>query len=221
MGREKLKPNGKGPFLGGLCFITDRRSCQLTPVEMTSLVLKAGIRWIQYRDKEKDRLDFYRTAVKLRDITSDFGACFTVNDHADIAIAVEADGVHLGQDDLPLAQVRKIVGEEMIVGISTHTLDEAVGAQEGGADYIGFGPVYETSTKKEAGNPRGAEVVTHIRENVDIPVVAIGGIDCDCLNELFSNGAKAVAVASAILRGDDICSRAEEFVTAIKECTSH
>ncbi|NIR13305.1 MAG: thiamine phosphate synthase, partial [Desulfobacterales bacterium] len=101
----------------------------------------------------------------------------------------------------PLAQVRKIVGEEMIVGISTHTLDEAVGAQEGGADYIGFGPVYETSTKKEAGNPRGAEVVTHIRENVDIPVVAIGGIDCDCLNELFSNGAKAVAVASAILRG--------------------
>lgn len=220
MGRCNSQSNGRDPFLGGLCFITDRHSCDLTPIEMATFVLRAGVRWVQYRDKNKDRIDFYHNAMRLRELTRDFGACLIINDHADIAAAVDADGVHLGQDDLPLKEVRKIMGKDKMVGISTHNLQEAIEAQNGGADYIGFGPVYETTTKKAAGVPQGPERLAEIRGRVTIPVVAIGGINRDCIRDIFSSGARAVAVASAILKGRDICCETEEFITAIRQCVS-
>jgi thiamine-phosphate pyrophosphorylase len=185
---------------------------------MATFVLRAGVRWIQYRDKDKDRIDFYHNALLLRKLTHDFGACLIINDYADIAAAVDADGVHLGQDDLPLSEVRKIMGNDKLIGISTHNLQEAVEAQSGGADYIGFGPVYETVTKKAAGEPRGPGKLAEIRSRVNIPIVAIGGIRRDYVPDIFSKGARAVAVASAILRGEDICCETEEFISAIKEC---
>jgi len=185
---------------------------------MAALVLKSGVRWIQYRDKNKDRLDYYRTALKLRELTSAYGAYLIINDYADIAAAIDADGVHVGQDDLPLSHARRIIGDKKIVGISTHSVKEAVEAQAGGADYIGFGPVFETSTKDGAGEPKGARKLAEVQREVDIPVVAIGGIQRECIQGLFQSGARAVAVASAILRGDDICCEAEEFICAIKGC---
>jgi thiamine-phosphate pyrophosphorylase len=218
MGRAATHSKRRDPYLGGLCFITDRYSCDLTPVEMTALVLRAGVKWVQYRDKDKDRCDFYRNALQLRELTRAFGAHLIINDHADIAAAVEADGVHVGQDDLPLKHARRIVGDNRIIGISTHSVREAVEAQAGGADYIGFGPVFETSTKDAAGEPKGASGIAEVQREVDIPVVAIGGIQRNCIQDLFQSGARAVAVASAILRGDDICCEAEEFIAAIKSC---
>jgi thiamine-phosphate pyrophosphorylase len=184
----------------GLCLITDRKAGQRTTEEMVQAALKSGARWIQYREKEKTRREIYREALQLRDVTRQFGGLFIVNDHADIALAVDADGVHLGQDDLPLREARKIMGNR-IIGISTHSLSEAIGAAEGGADYIGFGPVFPTVTK-DAGTPKGAAMLRDIKKEVSIPVVAIGGISLENLPEVLASGADAVAVASAILRGD-------------------
>jgi thiamine-phosphate pyrophosphorylase len=167
---------------------------------MATVALKAGAGWIQYREKEKSRREIYHEALRLRGLTQGAGAMFVVNDHADIALAVDADGVHLGQDDLPLSEARKMLGKR-IIGISTHSLPEAMQAAWGGADYIGFGPVFHTSTK-EAGEPKGVEMLREIKRHVKIPVVAIGGISPENLSEVLDAGADGVAVASAIFRGD-------------------
>lgn len=204
-------------YQGGICFITDRVLCPLTCLEMARLVLKAGVRWIQYRDKERDRLRLYRTALALRELTATYGACLIVNDFADIAAAVGADGVHLGQDDLPLKEARKILGKGRIIGISTHSLEEALLAEADGADYVGFGPVYATATKK-AGRPRGVGRLREVGGKLRIPVVAIGGIERRRLPDVMGSGAKAVAVASSILGKGDISRNAESFLTGLQRC---
>ncbi len=188
-------------YLDGLCFITDRNICGLTSKEMSSLVLRAGIKWIQYREKNKPRRDIYNEAVLLRKLTAEFKASFIVNDHADIALAVNADGVHLGQEDLPLKEARKILGKTKIIGISTHSIEQAIEAEAGGADYVGFGPVFHTKTK-DAGKPKGIQMVKELKKHVKIPVIAIGGITSENLQSVLDSGADAVAVASAILRGN-------------------
>ncbi len=189
-----------GPYLGGLCFITDRPHAGVGVVEMVRQVLDAGVAWVQYREKRATRRTICETAAELRELTARYKAVFIVNDHADIALAVDADGVHLGQDDLPLPEARRIMGSR-IIGISTHDLAQAQAAA-GGADYIGFGPVFETTTKEAAGAARGVDNLRVITDNVSIPVVAIGGISCASLAAVFGAGANAVAVATAVCRGD-------------------
>lgn len=203
----------KRPALGGLCLITDRKVCGITCVEMTMIALKAGVRWIQYREKEKPRRGIYDEALRLRELTLEYDATLIVNDHADIALAVDADGVHLGQDDLPLREARKFMGEK-IIGISTHSLSEALDAVSGGADYIGFGPVFHTTTK-DAGEGRGAEMLNEIKKHVSIPVIAIGGISMENLRGVLKTGADGVAVASAILKGN-ISENVRSFMKIIR-----
>jgi thiamine-phosphate pyrophosphorylase len=188
-------------YLGGLCFITDRKACKLSYEEMTLKVLKAGVRWLQYRDKRRSRRKIYEESIRLRKITKEFNAVFIVNDHADISLAVNADGVHLGQDDLPIGEARKIIGKDKIIGISTHNLEQAIEAEKEGADYIGFGPVFHTVTK-DAGIPKGTETLQKIKSQVQIPVVAIGGINLKNCRSVLDTGVDAIAVASAILSGD-------------------
>lgn len=187
-------------YLGGLCFIsgsrTSWRSCENTVLE----ALKAGVRWIQYRNKDGSRREIFRESVNLRKITRDFNTMLIINDHADIALAADADGVHLGQDDLPLKEARKIIGRDKIIGISTHSLDEAIDAGRSGADYIGFGPIFHTITK-DAGSPKGISLLGEIKNKVHIPVVAIGGINLENAGSVFETGADAIAVSSAILGG--------------------
>jgi thiamine-phosphate pyrophosphorylase len=200
-------------FIGGICFITDRSFSNLPLPEITSLVLKAGIRFVQYRDKNRERRDIFEEALKLRELTKKFSAALIINDHTDIALAVNADGVHLGQDDLPLKEARKVM-KDKIIGISTHNLGQAKEAEKKGADYIGFGPVFHTTTK-DAGKPVGIENLRFVRENVNIPVVAIGGINLDNLKSVVDAGADAVAVATAILKGD-INENAKRFINLLK-----
>lgn len=188
-------------FLTGIYFITDKSSSPLSCAEMTLMALKAGVRWIQYREKQKTRQELYYEALNLRELTADFDAKFIVNDYADIALAVDADGVHLGQDDLPVTEARRILGAGKIIGVSTHSLKEALSADEEGADYIGFGPVFHTKTK-DAGPPKGIDMLREIKQAVNIPVVAIGGINKGNLLSVFQTGADGAAVASAILKGD-------------------
>jgi thiamine-phosphate pyrophosphorylase len=187
-------------YLGGLCCITDQSIAQLSFEDMTLRALQAGIGWLQYRDKESSRRLIYEEAVKLRKITRNFKAVLIVNDHADIAYAVDADGVHLGQDDLPLLEARKIM-KQKIIGISTHSMEQAREAEKGGADYIGFGPIFPTATK-DAGTPKGLDMLSEIRRAITIPVVAIGGITCGNVRSVLEAGADAVAVASALLKGN-------------------
>lgn len=199
-------------YLSGICFITEKSSGGVPLYETVFTVLKAGIRFVQYRQKEGSRREICEEAARLRKLTRYFNATLIINDHADIALAVDAEGVHLGQDDLPLAEARKIMGEK-IVGISTHDLKQAKDAQTGGADYIGFGPVFETRTK-DAGAPKGIENLRLITENVRIPVIAIGGINADNIGAVMQAGAGAVAVASAISRGE-AAANTERLVTAL------
>lgn len=152
----------------------------------------------------------YAEALSIRKLTAENKAVFIVNDYIDIAMAVDADGVHLGQEDMPVEEARKIMGRNKIIGISTHNLKQALTAEKAGADYIGFGPVFYTKTK-DAGSPRGIMALQEIRRHIKIPIVAIGGITPEKLNEVITAGAEAVAVASGILSGD-ICRNVREYL---------
>lgn len=201
-------------YFKGICFITDRKYSDLPLYDMIKLVLRAGVKCIQYREKDLSRRDIYENAVIFRELTRSFEATLIINDHADIALAVGADGVHLGQDDLPLKEARRIMGGG-IVGISTHDLDQAKEAELGGADYIGFGPVFHTTTK-DAGTPKGIYNIRTIKENIRIPVVAIGGVSLDNIESVVDAGADAVALATAICKGD-MAVNAEMFVRFFKD----
>jgi len=201
-------------YFGGLCFITDHNTGGLSFLDMTQAVLRAGVGWVQYRNKNASRLKVYEEAIKLKDLAGKHNAVFIVNDYSDIALAVDADGVHLGQDDLPVKEARKILGKGKIIGVSTHCIEQALEAEQAGADYIGFGPVFHTSTK-DAGNPRGTVLLGEIKNKVSIPVVAIGGINLENIHSILETGVDAVAVASAILKGD-IEENAGRFMEIIK-----
>jgi thiamine-phosphate pyrophosphorylase len=188
-------------YLNRLCFITGRKESCLTLKEIVTVALSAGVRWVQYREKDKSRRDIYREALMLRELTDKFGASFVVNDYTDIVLAADADGVHLGQEDLPLKEARKILGRGKIIGVSTHSVDEAITAEAGGADYIGFGPIFHTATK-DAGKPKGIAALREIKKLTKIPVVAIGGINTENLESVTDSGTDAVAVSSAILKGN-------------------
>lgn len=180
-----------------ICFITP----QGTDEDIVLEALESGIKWIQYREKDMPKREMFYQAVKLREMTRRFDACFILNDYVDIALAVDADGVHIGQDDLPLAETRKIMGYTKIIGVSTHTLHEAREAERGGADYIGFGPIFYTATK-DAGEPKGVDVLRKIKDSVKIPVIAIGGIKADNVKLIFDNGCDGVAVSSGLSDGN-------------------
>lgn len=202
------------PPLSGIYLIIDRTVGNRAPEEITLAALKAGVKWFQYREKEETRARIFEVVLRLRRMTADFGAILIVNDHADIAVAADADGVHLGQDDLPLSEARKVVGDR-IIGISTHSLEEALEASRNGADYVGFGPIFPTKTK-DAGEPKGLEMLTRVCQGVSIPVAAIGGISKENLKAVLSAGAAAVAVASAILRGD-ISENVSSFLEIMRQ----
>ncbi len=154
-------------------------------------------------------------AFRLRKITADAGAAFIVNDDLETALACGADGVHLGQDDTPLPIARKIAGNGLIIGISTHSLAQAEAAQEGGADYIGFGPIFKTDTK-DAGEAKGTSQLRSLKEKIKIPIAAIGGINLDNASEVIEAGADAVAVISAVSDAKDAALAARKFVELFK-----
>ena len=197
-----------------LYLITDRTTSSLSLAEMTAKAINAGIRTIQLREKNMTKKELYKKALSIRKFTLKHRATFIINDYVDIALAVDADGVHLGQEDMPIKEARKLLGENKIIGISTHSLKQAVDAQRAGADYIGFGPIFKTTTKK-AREPKGTKSLIEIKKHIKIPVVAIGGITIGNVSDVLKNGAYAVAVATGILSGD-IESNTKKFLAVIK-----
>lgn len=191
----------------GLYFITDSVLTRKTIFADTLSALKAGIKVVQYREKGRSTLELFENALKLRELCLEFGAKFIVNDRLDIALAVKADGVHLGQDDLPLVEAQKICGSKLIIGVSTHSVDQAIAAQKAGADYIGFGPVYETTTKVGAGCARGVTELKEVLDNVEMPVIAIGGIKSGNLDALTAVGVRHAAVISEVVDSESVSKK--------------
>lgn len=189
----------------GLYCITDEpHSLGRNNVEVARMMLEGGARVIQYREKDKTGIQKYRDCVAIRDSMTACDAVFIVNDDADIAIAVGADGVHIGQDDMPIEAVRDVAGEGMIIGLSTHSPDQAADAERRGADYIGAGPLFRTFTKKNVCDPVGLGYLEFAVRAVSIPVVAIGGIKEDNLGIVLSHGARTVCMVTAITSSCDI-----------------
>jgi len=178
------------------------------------LAQSKGVTFFQYRNKNGARRDIYETALRLARAIRAGGALFILNDHADIAAAVGADGVHLGQDDLPIAAARSILGPEALIGISTHSLEQAKTAQAAGADYIGFGPIYQTRTK-DAGAAQGLVNLSAVIAAVSIPVIAIGGITGDTIGDVMRTGAGGAAVIGAICAETDIPLATAELIRAM------
>lgn len=173
-------------------------------IEVAKEILESGVKIIQYREKDKKALYKYRECMELRKLTSEYDAMFIVNDDIDIAILVGADGVHTGQEDLPLSEVRKLVGNDMIIGRSTHSPEQAQKAVEEGADYIGVGPIFATKTKKDVCDPVGLDYLKYVVDNVDIPFVAIGGIKEHNIDQVVDLGAECICLVTEIISSDSI-----------------
>jgi thiamine-phosphate pyrophosphorylase len=178
--------------------------------EVVRAGVAGGARVIQVREKSMSLRELFPIAVKVRELTREAGVLFIVNDSVELAMAVGADGVHLGQGDMPVHAARGLLGEGKLIGVSTHNLEEALKAEEDGADYIGFGPIFKTGTK-DAGEVKGPEGLMLIRDKVGIPVVAIGGINAGNAGRAVDAGADAVAVISAVVGADDIVEAAREI----------
>lgn len=186
------------------CLTAEKFSLGRSNIEVVQAMLDADIKLVQYREKEKKMGEKYEECLALRRMTIEAGAAFIVNDDIDLAIAVEADGVHIGQDDLPIEVVRRLVGDDMAIGLSTHAPEEAEEAVRRGADYIGVGPIFRTYTKEDVVDPVGFEYLEHVVKNVDIPFVAIGGIKEHNIAEVVRRGAKCVALVTEIVGAKDI-----------------
>ena len=179
-------------------------------------LLQAGVRILQYREKEKDSGAMLADSLLLRRLTREYGAAFIVNDHIDIALLCQADGVHIGQDDLPVAAVRQLVGEECFIGVSTHSPEQARTAIADGADYIGVGPIFATQTKKNVCAPVGLGYLAHVAQTYSIPFVAIGGIKRHNIRTVMEHGARCCCLVSELVGAPDIDARVKELRTIMR-----
>lgn len=174
---------------------------------------------IQLRDKATGPRQLLHEARWIARLCRSRGVCFIVNDRLDLALAADADGVHLGQDDLPARDARRLLGADKILGVSTHTLEQAISAAEQGADYLGIGPVFVTATKITGYEPVGYETIRQLRAHIDLPIIAIGGITRSNAGEVIQAGATGVAVISSIVGAADIIATTAAFATAIQHAT--
>jgi thiamine-phosphate pyrophosphorylase len=177
-----------------------------SPDSVLRQLLQGGAKMIQLRAKAMSSRDFIQLAQKARDLTIPFDCKLIVNDRIDIALGSAADGVHLGQEDLPLEVGRKLLGDRLI-GISTHSLEQAKEAEANGADYIGFGPIFGTATKNTGYTARGLEMLARVRAAVALPIIAIGGITEANIQEVWRAGADSAAIISDILKADDVTAK--------------
>lgn len=177
--------------------------------EAVEEAILGGVTMVQLREKDASTRDFYRQALEVKKITEIYKIPLIINDRLDIAQAVDAEGVHLGQSDMPLTAARNILGRDKIIGISVGNVEEALEAEKNGADYVGIGTVFFTGTKKDIDTPIGIEGLEKICNSINIPAVAIGGINENNFKEVLSTGVDGISVISAILGKDDIKTAAE------------
>ena len=188
--------------------------------EQARALLGAGVKILQYREKHAKAGVMLEECRLLARLCREAGACFIVNDHIDIALLVDADGVHIGQDDLPISEVRRLVGPDKIIGLSTHNPAQCEAAVRDGADYIGVGPMFATQTKEDASEPVGYEYLEWVAKNCPIPFVAIGGIKEHNIGEIVRRGCPCSALVSELVGADDIAAKVASVREAIKKASA-
>ena len=194
----------KIPEKGLYCITGEEFSRGRVNIQVVREMIAADIKIIQYREKEKHDRDKYQECLEIRKMTEDAGVVFIVNDDVALALSIKADGVHIGQDDLPFHKVRELTGGDMIIGFSTHSPRQAREAVAIGADYIGVGPIFRTFTKKDVCEPVGLEYLDYAVGNCPIPFVAIGGIKEDNIADVSRRGARLICAVTEILEADNI-----------------
>ena len=201
-----------------LYLVTDRGLARgRTTLEIIKAAVCGGTTIVQLREKDCSTRDFIEQALTVKKFLKARGVPLLINDRVDVAQAIAADGVHLGQTDMPLEIAKKILGDSMIIGISTESLEDAIEAERGGADYLGISPIYATPTKTDTASPLGLKGLREIRNAVKLPLVGIGGLNKDNAAEVIRHGADGVAVVSAIVAADDPAAAAKELKQVIKE----
>ena len=204
-------------FPGGLYLILDPAVAGSRPLEeIARQALRQGIRTFQLRVKTPETGVLYELASRLAPVIQAAGGMVIINDRCDVALAVGADGVHLGQEDLPVAEARALMGPQRIIGLSTHTLAQALEAEAEGADYLGFGPIFPSSTKSNPEPVVGIEQLREVRSRVGLPIVAIGGINAGNIRAVFDAGSEAPAVLSAVLAAPDPVRAIADLMTALQ-----
>ena len=198
--------------IGGLYLILDQQYTNRDIVSIAIEAAEAGVDVIQYREKVLHRKGALSVAKRLREVTEEAGVMFIVNDDPALALGAGADGAHLGQEDIPVDVARRILGRNKVIGISTHSIEEALEAGRLDVDYIGFGPVFHSVTKRVT-SPHGLEGVRRIKGSVSMPVIAIGGIDQGNVSAVIGAGADGAAVISAVLSAPDV----KKAVSELKE----
>jgi thiamine-phosphate pyrophosphorylase len=199
-----------------LYLITDRKQTKVPLPEAVRLALKGGVKAIQLREKDLPVRTLLELAGQIRGITREFGAKLFINDRVDVAVAVDADGVHLGHLSMPPEAARRVIGKDRLIGVSTHNILEARAAEAGGADFITFGPVFPTPSKAHLGDAVGLEYLKSAKKEVHVPVFGLGGIESGDIKQVMSYGADGVSMISAIFGAGDIQKAAESIIREIR-----
>ena len=200
-------------------FITDSELSKNGIFSDVENALKAGCKIVQYREKNKTTKEMIEEGTHLKKIC-DGRAIFLVDDRVDIALAIDSDGVHIGQEDIPFDIAKKLLGKDKIIGLTVHTLEEALEAERLGVDYIGLAPIFKTGTKEDARNPIGPVMIEIVREKVGLPIVAVGGINKENIKNVIKAGADSVVSIYAVLNINDLYNEVSEFIRIIKESKS-
>jgi thiamine-phosphate pyrophosphorylase len=193
----------------GYYFITDAKISRAGNISDVEDAVAAGVEVVQYREKEKSAKEMKDEALVLRGICKDI--TFLINDRVDVALAVGADGVHLGSEDLSYSKARELLGDDKIIGLTVHSLKEALVAQDLGADYLGVSPIFATTTKSDAGKPAGVGLIEEIKEHVTVPLIAIGGITLANAAQVVKSGADGLCAISAIVSSQDVKKEISRF----------
>lgn len=200
----------------GLYFITDRKLSKSSVVRDAEAAIKGSAAIVQYRENALPKKEMLNEASEIQKMCKAAGIPFMVNNYMDLMLELNADGVHLGQEDMPLHEARKIA-DGKIIGITVHNLKEAKEAEAWGASYVAVSPVFETKTKMDAGKAVGLELLKEVKENVRVPVVAIGGINMENLDAVLDCGVYSIAMISAVLEADDVRVRVQDITNTIKK----
>lgn len=200
----------------GYYFISDSALSRKGTLDDVAKTVEAGCRIVQYREKHLPTRAMVEEAGRLKDICAG-RAFFLINDRIDVALAVDADGVHIGQDDMPFAIARKLLGDDKIIGLTVHDVAEARTAEELGADYVGLCPIFSTATKEDAGAPCGIGMIEAVRAAVSIPIVAVGGITRESVAEVIVAGADSTVAISAVVASDDVGRETAEFADLVRQ----
>jgi thiamine-phosphate pyrophosphorylase len=202
-------------MMKGYYFITDSGLSRAGNVSDVMQAISCGVEVVQYRNKNAQTREMFEEAIQLREICRD--ALYLINDRIDIALAAKADGVHLGQSDMPIGAAREMLGPDKIIGLTVHNLSEALEAERLGADYLGVSPIFQTATKPDAGKPAGIALIEEIRRHVCIPLVAIGGINHSNAAQVIRAGADGLCAISCVVAKEDVNAEIKKFQGLFKE----